>query len=147
MAKEIERKFLVENTNFEAFSTCRHEIMQGYLSRRIDATVRVRIMDDRAFLTVKGRNHGVVRDEWEYEIPVADARDMLQRCAEGSVISKTRYLVPFGGYTWEVDAFHGAHEGLIVAEIELPSAETSFPLPSFVGREVTGDPRYYNSNL
>lgn len=147
MAKEIERKFLVENSNFKAFSTCKHEIMQGYLSRRIDATVRVRVMDNKAFLTVKGRNHGVVRDEWEYEIPVDDARDMLQRCAEGSVISKTRYIVPFEGHTWEVDVFHGCHEGLAVAEIELPEANSPFALPPFVGQEVTGNPRYYNSNL
>ena len=147
MAKEIERKFLVENANFEAFSTRSYEITQGYLSRRVDATVRVRIRDDKAFLTVKGRNQGIVRDEWEYEIPVSDARDMLDRCAEGAVLSKTRHIVPFEGHVWEVDVFHGSHEGLVVAEVELPSDDAEFPLPSFVGKEVTGDPRYYNSNM
>lgn len=147
MAKEIERKFLVENANFEAFSTRSYEITQGYLSRRVDATVRVRIRDDKAFLTVKGRNQGIVRDEWEYEIPVSDARDMLDRCAEGAVLSKTRHIVPFEGHVWEVDVFHGSHEGLVVAEVELPSDDAEFPLPTFVGKEVTGDPRYYNSNM
>lgn len=147
MAKEIERKFLVENANFKELSSQRYEIMQGYLSRRIDATVRVRVRDDKAFLTVKGRNHGVVRDEWEYEIPVEEAREMLERCAEGSVLDKTRYIVPFGGYVWEVDEFHGIHEGLVVAEVELSSSDADFPIPPFVGREVTGDIHYYNSNL
>ena len=147
MAKEIERKFLVENTNFKVSATHSYEITQGYLSRRIDSTVRVRIKDDKAFLTVKGRNNGAVRDEWEYEIPVADARDMLGRCADGAVITKTRYIVPFEGWIWEVDEFHGHNEGLVVAEIELPSADSPFRVPLFVGKEVTGNPAYYNSNM
>ncbi len=107
----------------------------------------MRIKDDKAFLTVKGRNNGAVRDEWEYEIPVADARDMLERCADGAVITKTRYIVPFEGWIWEVDEFHGHNEGLIVAEIELPSADSPFRVPLFVGKEVTGNPAYYNSNM
>lgn len=147
MSKEIERKFLVKNTNFKPLAVSSRKLMQGYLSRRIDSTVRVRVCDDCAFLTVKGRNHGIVRDEWEYAIPVADAREMLERCAEGTVIVKTRYNVPFDGLMWEVDEFHGNHEGLVVAEVELPSADAELSLPPFVGEEVTGDPRYYNSNL
>ena len=147
MAKEIERKFLVKNSIFMELSTTRKEIKQGYISRRPEGTVRIRICDDKAFLTVKGRNEGAVRDEWEYAVPVEDALQMLERCAEGTVIEKTRHIVPFGGFRWEVDVFHGGHEGLVVAEVELPSPDADLTLPPFVGPEVTGDPRYYNSNL
>lgn len=147
MAKEIERKFLVKNSTFRELSTTATRIKQGYLSRLPEATVRVRIAGNKAFLTVKGKNHGCVRDEWEYAVPVADAEAMLDRCAQGSVISKTRYIVPDGTYNWEVDEFHGSHEGLVVAEIELPHAEATFNRPDFIGEEVTGNPAYYNSNL
>ena len=147
MAKEIERKFLVKNSTFRELSTTATRIKQGYLSRLPEATVRVRIAGNKAFLTVKGKNHGCVRDEWEYAVPVADAEAMLDRCAQGSVISKTRYIVPDGTYNWEVDEFHGPHEGLVVAEIELPHAEATFDRPDFIGEEVTGNPAYYNSNL
>lgn len=147
MAKEIERKFLVADNSYESMATsCRH-IMQGYLCRRPESTVRVRIADGEAWLTVKSRNRGIERDEWEYPIPVEDARLMLSRCADGNVIEKYRYIVPFGGFTWEVDRFCGAHEGLIVAEVELPHAAVSPSLPPFLGKEVSGDPQYYNSNL
>ena len=105
MAKEIERKFLVKNSTFRELSTTATRIKQGYLSRLPEATVRVRIAGNKAFLTVKGKNHGCVRDEWEYAVPVADAEAMLDRCAQGSVISKTRYIVPDGTYNWEVDEF------------------------------------------
>lgn len=147
MAKEIERKFLVKDRSFVDMATEAVDIEQGYLSRRVDATVRVRIYGNCGKLTVKGANCGAVRNEWEYDIPVADASEMLRNCAEGSVLRKTRYIVPFGGFVWEVDFFHGNHEGLAVAEIELPDENASFPLPPFVGKEVTGDPAYYNSNL
>ena len=147
MAKEIERKFLVEDETFVELSTIRFKIKQGYISRRPEGTVRIRIRDDRAFLTVKGRNSGAVRDEWEYEIPVSDAEEMLGRCIEGTILEKTRYVVPFGGFDWEIDVFAGAKAGLKLAEIELPSADTEFAVPPFVGEEVTGNPAYYNSNL
>lgn len=147
MAKEIERKFLVKNSTFRELSTTAICMKQGYLSRLPEATVRVRIAGDKAFLTVKGKNDGAVRDEWEYSIPVADAEGMLERCAQGSVISKTRYIVPEGAYNWEVDEFHGSHEGLVVAEIELPHPDATFGRPDFIGEEVTGNPSYYNSNL
>lgn len=147
MAKEIERKFLVKDSSYRHMASSSSHIEQGYLSRDPEATVRVRVRDDRAFLTVKGRNHGMVRDEWEYPIPVGDARIMLRRCARGSILQKRRYLVPFEGFTWEVDEFGGDHAGLVVAEVELPSADTVAPLPPFVGEEVTGDHHYYNSNL
>ncbi|MBD5224344.1 MAG: CYTH domain-containing protein [Bacteroidales bacterium] len=147
MAKEIEKKFLVNSTSYREASTARHIIIQGYLNRDKDATVRVRILDDKAYLTIKGRNRGIIRDEWEYPIPVADARDMLERCARGTVIEKTRYIVPYGNLCWEVDEFRGKHSGLVLAEIELPDETTAFNLPDFIGKEVSGDPRYYNSNL
>lgn len=147
MAKEIERKFLVVGDSYADMAESAVELMQGYLSRRREATVRVRIAGDKAFLTVKGENRGVVRDEWEYPVPVADARCMMQ-CCEGTIISKTRYLVPYSGLLWEVDRFHGVLEGLVVAEVELESEDAPLGiLPPFIGREVTGDARYYNSSL
>ena len=123
------------------------EIRQGYLSRAREATVRVRTFGSRAYITVKGPSHGAVRSEWEYEIPAADALEMLHEVAVGSVLEKTRYIVDFRGYKWEIDEFHGSHLGLVTAEIELPSEDAEFDKPGFVGEEVTGDPRYYNSNL
>ncbi|MDY3858184.1 MAG: CYTH domain-containing protein [Muribaculaceae bacterium] len=147
MAKEIERKFLVVGDRFIAMSQQHVEIRQGYISRRPEGTVRVRIFGDKAFLTVKGKNRGAVRSEWEYAVPVTDAMDMLAEVADGAILRKTRYYVPFADRTWEVDVFHGSHEGLITAEVELPSADAEVSLPPFVGEEVTGDSRYYNSNL
>ncbi len=147
MAKEIERKFLVKNTSYREMSVERKDIEQGYLNREPRATVRVRIVGSEARLTVKGLNDGAVRDEWEYAVPVGEAREMIDRCASGRVIVKTRYIVPFGGRTWEVDEFGGSLAGLVVAEVELPSADADPALPPFVGEEVTGDPRYYNSSL
>lgn len=149
MAKEIERKFLVSGTGFKAVAASSREISQGYLSTNPDATVRVRISDSRAWLTVKSRNHGATRGEWEYEIPVDDARHMLAECCGGLCLEKTRYIVPAAekSLSWEVDVFHGRHEGLVLAEIELPSEDTPFSLPDFIGEEVTGDTRYYNSVL
>lgn len=148
MGKEIERKFLVINENYRSQSTAAYDIMQGYISTDPCRTVRVRIKGDRAFITVKGITEGCKRDEWEYEIPLVDAREMLERLCGTSVLSKTRYIVPCGLLNWEVDEFHGLHEGLVVAEVELPDAGSDIgPLPDFVGREVTGDTRYYNSSL
>lgn len=147
MAKEIERKFLVTSDEYRGMSTEHHVIEQAYLSRDVRATVRVRIIGEKAFLTVKGRNEGAVRDEWEYEIPVEDARGMIERCSDGRIIVKTRWIVDYQGMRWEVDEFGGEHKGLTVAEIELPTSGTEFDLPSFAGKEVTGDIRYYNSSL
>ncbi len=118
-------------------------IIQTYLSPDPDATVRLRITDDEAYLTVKGRNSGAERDEWEYHIPERDAREMMERCRHTPVIDKTRYHVG----RWEVDEYHGSLAGLVVAEIELGSADEEIELPPFIGREVTGDARYYNSVL
>lgn len=146
MAFEIEHKYLVKSDDYRSMSSGCVHIRQGYLSRRPEGTVRVRIKDSRSYLTVKGRTAHDTRLEFEYEVPVAEAEHMLQLC-EGTVIDKTRYLVEYGGYTWEVDEFHGAHQGLVVAEIELDESRHDYPLPPFVGGEVTGDTRYYNSNL
>lgn len=147
MAKEIERKFLVRDNTYRKLASDSRHIVQAYLCRDPRATVRVRIIDQEARLTVKGRNDGAVRDEWEYAIPLDDAREMIERCSSGTIIEKTRYIVDFGGWRWEVDEFAGCHSGLVVAEIELPSADSEFARPPFIGEEVTGDPRYYNSSL
>lgn len=146
MSLEIERKFLVKDRSFEVLATAQSQISQGYLSREAERTVRVRLRDGKGFITIKSKNRGAVRGEWEYEIPERDARELLTLC-EGRVISKTRYLVPWQGMTWEVDVFGGDLSGLILAEIELPSADAEFCAPPFVGEEVTGNQRYYNSNL
>jgi len=148
MAKEIERKFLVKDSGYKMLSSESIRIVQGYLCRRPESTVRVRIKGDCGFLTVKSRTVGMTRDEWEYPIPESDARQMLAACCEGTVIDKTRHIVHFGDHVWEVDEFHGTHSGLVTAEVELPSESTVLgELPPFVGEEVTGDVRYYNSNL
>lgn len=143
MAKEIERKFLVTSDAFKALASEIHHIRQAYLSISPDSTVRLRIRDDKGYITIKNRNQGATRDEWEYEIPVEDAHDMMDRCHCSSAISKDRYIVG----RWEVDQFHGSLEGLVVAEIELSGPDETITLPSFIGREVTNDSRYYNSAL
>ena len=145
MGFEIERKFLVTDNSFLDMATSSEAIEQGYLSRDVDRTVRVRVKGDRAYLTVKSRNEGCVRHEWEYGIPVADARQMLELCT--GVIVKRRHYVPYGGHTFEVDVFGGRHAGLVVAEVEMQTADEAVKLPPFVGREVTGNARYYNSSL
>jgi len=147
MAKEIERKFLVRDNSFDKMTTRRSYIRQAYISDRPDATVRVRVCDDRAFLTVKSRNTGAVRDEWEYEIPVREAEEMAVRLAGGWSIDKVRHIVMYAGRCWEVDVFHGRHEGLVLAEVELDDADAAVELPTFVGEEVTGVSAYYNSVL
>lgn len=146
MGLEIERKFLVDDDSYIGMAERSCDILQYYLSTDADRTVRVRIAGDVAFLTVKGRNHGCVRSEWEYPVPVDDARGMIACCGDNG-IAKTRYYVSFGGRVWEVDRFHGRLEGLTVAEVELPSADAVVQLPPFVSREVTDDARYYNSAL
>ena len=147
MAKEIERKFLVSG-EFRQDSPESYRIMQGYICSDPDRTVRVRVRGDKGFLTIKGRGSedGLSRYEWEKEIPVSEAFELMVLCGSG-VIDKTRYLVPFGKHTYEVDVFHGANEGLVLAEIELSDEQEAFEKPSWLGEEVTGDVRYYNSML
>lgn len=146
MGVEIEKKYLVKNDSYRGLAYKSSRIAQGYLNRDPERTVRVRIKDDKGFLTVKGKNRGIERLEFEYEIPLADAEAMLSLCC-GKILEKVRYYVKHDGFVWEVDEFKGELAPLVVAEIELPSCETSFSLPPFIGKEVTGDPRYYNSQL
>lgn len=144
MAKEIERKFLVKD-NWQP-QGAGIKIAQGYLSTVPERTVRVRIKDDKGYLTIKGKNEGISRAEFEYEIPLQDAEALL-RLAEQPVLEKTRYLEKQGDFLWEIDVFAGDNEGLVVAEIELSTEETVFSRPSWLGEEVSGDVRYYNANL
>ena len=122
--------------------------MQGYLSDDPNRTVRIRVTDDKAFITIKGEStdDGLSRYEWEKQIDIDEATQLLNLCLPGT-IDKHRYIVPWKGHEWEVDEFHGALEGLTLAELEVPTANTDFELPPFVGEEVTGNPRYYNSQL
>lgn len=146
MAKEIERKFLVTG---DPWRTAASQVTyrQGYLSSHPDRTVRVRTDGRKAKLTIKGLTRGATRDEFEYDVPLADAEAMLDRLCERPLIEKTRYLVPHDGRTWEIDVFEGENLGLVVAEVELDSEHQSVTLPPWVGREVTDDPRYFNANL
>ena len=146
MAKEIERKFLVKGEDWRAMARGTR-YRQGYLSTVKERTVRVRTIDDKGFLTIKGVSVGATRSEYEYEIPAADADEMLDDLCEKPIIEKDRYKIPVGDVTWEVDEFFGVNDGLIVAEVELLSEDQSFPKPDWIGDEVTGDPRYFNANL
>jgi adenylate cyclase len=147
MAQEIERKFLVTG-DFKSQAAKQTRIIQGYLSSVPDRTVRVRVKGDKGFITVKGigNNSGASRYEWEKEIPVSEVQELLKICEPG-VIDKSRYNVVVGKHTFEVDEFYGENEGLVVAEIELSSEDESFEKPSWLGEEVTGDVKYYNSML
>lgn len=144
MGIEIERKFLVIGDGWRQGEGTRYS--QGYLSRDAQRTVRVRIAGERAFLTVKGISQGATRSEFEYAIPTPDARQLLQ-LADGPVIEKVRRIVVHEGARWEVDEFFGDNAGLVVAELELESEDQPFARPDWLGREVTNDPRYYNSSL
>ena len=145
MSKEIERKFLVKKNLFEITGEGQY-IAQGYLSSTPERTVRVRIKNNRGYLTVKGKNNGISRSEFEYEIPEDDAKELLELC-EPSIIVKRRYIINFKDSIWEVDIFEGDNEGLIVAEIELQSENEEFNKPNWIAEEVSNDPRYYNSQL
>ena len=146
MGVEIERKFLVIN---EDWRTQGEPVLlrQGYLSSHPERVVRVRIEGDRAVMTIKSKNTGASRGEWEYPLPMEDAAEFLDKLCEQPIIEKYRRRIPFGGFTWEVDEFLGVNAGLVVAEIELPSEDTQFDKPDWAGEEVTHDRRYYNSAL
>lgn len=146
MGVEIERKFLVANEGWRAAASAQTRFSQGYLSRDPARTVRVRIAGERAFLTIKGATTGATRAEFEYEVPVADAMQLLA-LSDGPVVEKVRHLCVFKGMTWEVDEFLGANAGLVVAEIELEAEGQAFARPGWLGGEVTGDARYVNANL
>ena len=144
MAIEIERKFLVIGENWKRAEPV--YFCQGYLNRDKDRTVRVRIAGDNAWLTIKGPTDGMTRAEFEYSIPVADGKQLLQLC-EQPLVEKNRRLIQHDDLQWEVDEFLGENAGLVIAEIELDSENQPFELPGWVGKEVTDDPRYFNSNL
>jgi len=152
MAKntEIERKFLVVSDAFIKQAVRHHEISQGYLCKDPDKTIRVRIRDERAFLTVKSGKlrNGLAKFEWEKEIDPADAKELMKLCLPGQ-IQKTRYIIPTGTQSkvWEVDIFHDRLEGRILAEIELDDENEPFERPEWLGEEVTGQPQYYNANM
>lgn len=145
MKQEIERKFLVKGS-FKELVTSSSYIEQGYIAKSDSLTLRIRTRDERGFLTIKGRSdNGISRSEWEYEIPVEQARELLS-FSKGH-ISKRRYLIPVGKHTFEVDEFYGQNEGLTVAEVELEHIDEAYTRPEWLGEEVTGDKRYYNSQL
>jgi len=146
MGKEIEKKFLITGDDWRRLGTG-ELYCQGYLNSEKGRTVRVRIINDRGILTIKGPNVGATRLEYEYDIPLAEAREMLDRLCHKPLIEKTRYTVPFAGFTWEVDEFKGENDGLLFAEIELEYEGQDFTKPSWIGKEVTDDSRYYNANL
>lgn len=147
MAQEIERKFLVKG-DFKSHAVKQTRITQGYLSSVPERTVRVRVKGDKGFITIKGKGNatGASRYEWEKEIPVEEVMELLEICEPG-VIDKTRFLVPAGEHTFEVDEFYGENQGLVVAEVELASEDEAFQKPAWLGEEVTGDARYFNSML
>lgn len=157
MAQEIEHKFLVKDTRYREFTQGTH-YRQGYIPTLNGMTVRVRIAGSQAFVTFKDHAIGLTRHEFEYSIPMADALQLLDLMCSKPQIEKTRYVIPAGtgnnvdgsevnGLHWEVDEFMGDNEGLILAEIEVPDEGCSFPIPDWIGNEVTGDHRYYNSSL
>ena len=148
MALEIERKFLVLDDSYKHEAFASSHIRQGYICSERGRTVRIRIRDERAYITIKGPslNGGLSRYEFEQEIPLADAERLMLLCEPG-MIDKTRWLVKSGKHTFEVDEFHGDNDGLVMGEVELSNENESFEKPHFIGQEVTGDRRYYNSQL
>lgn len=146
MAIEIERKFLVQNDDWRSLGVG-IAYRQGYISIDKNNTVRVRVVGDQGFLTLKGITTGYSRQEFEYAIPVADALEMLAHLCHGPLIEKTRYRVVLDDLIWEIDEFAGENQGLIVAEVELSELDQEIALPSWIGAEVSDDPRYYNANL
>lgn len=146
MGIEIERKFLLASEGWKGLG--QPTLMrQGYLVADPVRTVRVRIEGERAVITIKSKSVGASRGEWEYEIPVPDAAELLDRLCEQPLVEKVRHRIEHAGHTWEVDEFQGENAGLVVAEIELGSEDEAFDRPDWIGQEVTGDPRYYNSSL
>lgn len=147
MGVEIERKFLVRDESWRVAASPGTRYRQGYLASNPRCSVRVRTGGGQAWLNIKGATVGASRAEFEYPLPLADAQFMLEVLCEASLVDKTRHLVVVGAHTWEVDVFHGANEGLLVAEIELAEVDEAFERPPWAGEEVTGDVRYYNARL
>ena len=145
MPLEIERKYLLSNDDWRKLVQKKMAIQQGYLNTDKERTVRVRIKKDKGILTIKGKTTGFARLEYEYEIPLKDAQELLKLCQ--NLIEKTRFEVLYEGKLWEIDEFYGSNEGLILAEIELESEDEAFVLPDWIDKEVSHDARYYNSSL
>lgn len=147
MATEIERKFLVASDAWRADAVASRVIVQGYFSGTPACSVRVRIADGHATLNIKGLTIGARRSEFEYPVPLTDARQMLQEFCAGRTVEKTRHLLDYAAMRWEIDVFSGANTGLVTAEIELEEESSAFARPPWLGDEVTDDPRYYNQCL
>ncbi len=147
MAIEIERKYLVKDDGWRAAANAGTRYRQGYLVGSKTASVRVRIEGEQAFLNIKGATLGITRQEYEYPVPMQDAQNMLAGLCAQPLIEKTRYHLNHEGHEWEIDVFDGDNKGLVVAEIELENEQTDFPLPDWLGEEVSDDPRYYNVSL
>lgn len=145
MAKEIERKFVVTGEGWQETRSTTYR--QGYLSTEKERTVRIRIADDKGYVTIKGCPEGMTRDEYEYEIPLQDAEEMLETLCKRPLIEKRRHKIIYGGLRWDIDEFLGDNAGLVLAEVELSSAEQAIELPPWLGEEVTEDARYFNVNL
>lgn len=145
---EIERKFLISSDQFREYATSKTRIVQGFLNTHADRTVRVRLKGERGYITVKGRSNasGTTRFEWEKEISLKEAEALLELCEPG-ILEKSRFEIPFGNHMYVVDQFYGLNEGLIIAEVELNTENEIFQKPKWLGKEVTGDVRYYNSQL
>ncbi len=145
---EIERKFLVISEDYKKAAYAKNRIRQGFLSTDPERTVRIRLKEDKGYLTIKGRTDegGTSRMEWEYPIEIEDAQGLLNLCSE-TLVEKTRFLVRSGEHVFEVDEFFGLNNGLVIAEVELNSPEEEFEPPAWLGKEVTGDPKYYNAQL
>jgi CYTH domain-containing protein len=146
MGIEIERKYLIASDDWRDLAAG-VDYRQGYLSTVKERTVRVRTIGDKGYLTIKGISTGASRTEYEYEVPADDAHEMLDELCERPLIEKRRCKIPFAGLIWEIDEFFGENRGLIVAEVELEDEDQLIDLPSWIGEEVTGDPRYFNSSL
>ncbi|MEW8625782.1 MAG: CYTH domain-containing protein [Candidatus Thiodiazotropha sp.] len=147
MALEIERKFLVINDKWKDSIIREAVIKQGYLATTDRATVRVRVDGDEANINIKGRTDGISRREYEYPIPLDEALELLDHLVSGAAIDKVRYKVRCGEHIWDLDLFHGANQGLVMAEVELDREDEAFVMPEWAGEEVSGDTRYYNANL
>ncbi len=146
MGVEIERKFLITNNDWKPLVINSFSIKQGYLSLAPERTVRVRTKNNKAYLTIKGKNKGITRAEFEYEIPIIEAEQLLLLC-EGTIIEKVRHEVVYEHKIWEIDVFKGDNQGLIIAELELINEEETFKIPDWLGKEVSTEAKYYNSSL
>jgi len=147
MAIEIERKYLVNSMVWKVKADAGTRLLQGYMANTEKVAIRVRIAGEQAWLTLKSASAGIRRLEFEYSLPVVDAKQILDEFCLGQVIHKTRYRLPLGGHVWEIDVFHDTNEGLVLAEIELKNEQENFTLPDWIGQEVSGDKRYYNTYL